>query len=185
MVRIRADKAQYSSNESIQVVVRLTDSSGKPMVSTDEMQAIARQGDQEHSAPLVADDLIPGQYNGEFKSLPAGDYQVEPTGQLVSQLLKVNEQQSVSASFSVQADLPVEFLDTRCDRALAQHIADITGGQVIPPTAIEEILRLMNLEPEVAQKMESRPLWLQWKYLWIVFGCLQAEWIVRKVKGLS
>ena len=184
-VRIRADKAQYNSNESIQVLVRLTDSSGKPIVSSDQMQAIARQGDQEHSAPLVADDLIPGQYNGEFKSLPPGDYQVEPIGPLVSQLLQKTEQPSVSAHFSVQAELPVEFLDTRCDRALAQQIADITGGQVIPPTAVEEILRLTNLEPEVAQKMESQPLWLQWKYLWIVFGCLQAEWIVRKVKGLS
>jgi hypothetical protein len=185
MVRIRADKAQYNSGESIQVVVRLTDRSGKPVVTTEVMQAIARQGDKEHSAPLVADELIPGQYMGEFKSLPPGDYQVEPTGQLVSQLLQVTEQQSASASFSVQAGLPVEFLDTRCDRALAQQIADITGGQVIPPTAVEEILRLTNLEPEVARKMESRPLWLQWKYLWIVFGCLQAEWIVRKVKGLS
>ena len=185
VVRVRSDKAQYHSDESIQVVVRLTDSSGKPVVTAEELQAIARQGDQEHSAPLVADDLIPGQYIGEFRSLPPGDYQIEPTGGPVSQLLQSSQQQSVSASFTVQADLPVEFLDTRCDRALAQQIADITGGQVLPPTAVEEILRLTNLEPEVAQKMESRPLWLQWKYLWIVFGCLQAEWIVRKVKGLS
>lgn len=184
-VRIRADKTQYNSAESIQIVVRLTDSSGKPVVTAEEMHTIARQGDQEHSAPLVADDLIPGQYLGQFKSLPPGDYQIEPTGQPVSHLLKGTEQPSVSASFTVQADLPVEFLDTRCDRALAQQIADITGGQVLPPTAVEEVLRLTNLEPEVAQKMESRPLWLQWKYLWIVFGCLQAEWIVRKVKGLS
>ncbi len=185
VVRIRADKAQYNSDESIQIVVRLTDSSGKPVVKAEELQAIARQGDQEHSAPLVADELIPGQYIGEFKSLPPGDYQIEPTGGPVSQLLQGAQQQPVSASFTVQADLPVEFLDTRCDRALAQQIADITGGQVLPPTAVEEVLRLTNLEPEVAQKMESRPLWLQWKYLWIVFGCLQAEWIVRKVKGLS
>ena len=184
-VRIRADQAQYNSDESIQVVVRLTDSSGKPVVTAEELQAIARQGDQEHSAPLVPDELIPGQYVGEFKSLPPGDYQIEPTGGPVSQLLQNTQQQSVSASFTVQADLPVEFLDTRCDRALAQQIADITGGQVLPPTAVDEVLRLTNLEPEVAQKMESRPLWLQWKYLWIVFGCLQTEWIVRKVKGLS
>ncbi|MBC7968193.1 MAG: hypothetical protein H7Z17_19985 [Fuerstia sp.] len=185
VVRIRADKAQYNSDESIQIVVRLTDSSGKPVVTAEELQAIARQGEQEHSAPLVADELIPGQYIGEFKSLPPGDYQIEPTGGPVSQLLQSTQQQPVSASFTVQADLPVEFLDTRCDRALAQQIADITGGQVLPPTAVEEVLRLTNLEPEIAQKMESRPLWLQWKYLWIVFGCLQAEWIVRKVKGLS
>jgi len=185
VVRIRSDKAQYNSDESIQIVVRLTDNSGKPVVTAEELQAIARQGDQEHSAPLVPDDLIPGQYVGEFRSLPPGDYQIEPTGQQVSQLIQGSQQQPVSASFTVQADLPVEFLDTRCDRALAQQIADITGGQVLPPTAVEEVLRLTNLEPEVAQKMESRPLWLQWKYLWIVFGCLQAEWIVRKVKGLS
>ncbi|MEJ7595738.1 MAG: hypothetical protein WKF77_29865 [Planctomycetaceae bacterium] len=184
VVRVRSDKTQYNSNESIQVVVRLTDSFGKPVVTAEELQVIARQGDQEHSAPLVPDDLIPGQYVGEFKALPPGDYQIEPRGEPVSQLLTSTQQQSVSASFNVQTDLPVEFLDTRCDRALAQQIADITGGQVLPPTAVEEVLRLTNLEPEVAQKMESRPLWLQWKYLWIVFGCLQTEWIVRKVKGL-
>ena len=80
-VRIRADQAQYNSDESIQVVVRLTDSSGKPVVTAEELQAIARQGDQEHSAPLVPDDLIPGQYVGEFKALPPGDYQIEPTGE--------------------------------------------------------------------------------------------------------
>ena len=25
----------------------------------------------------------------------------------------------------------------------------------------------------------------EWKYLWLFFGCLQVEWIVRKWKGLS
>lgn len=185
-VRIRSDKAQYKSEESVQIVVRLTDISGKPVVTTDDLQAIARTGDdEEHSAPLVPDELIPGQYVGEFKALPPGDYKVEPTGNIVTSLQQGIEQQPASASFTVQADLPVEFLDTRCDRALAQQIADITGGQVLPPTAVEEVLRLTNLEPEVAQKMEPRPLWLEWKYLWIVFGCLQTEWIIRKVKGLS
>ena len=81
VVRIRSDKAQYNSQESIQVVVRLTDSSGKPVVAVEELKVIARQGDQEHSAPLVPDDLIPGQYVGEFKALPPGDYQIEPTGE--------------------------------------------------------------------------------------------------------
>ena len=185
LVRIRSDKPQYQANESIQVVVRLTDKSGNPLVTTQPLQAMARQSDQEHSTPLVADELIPGQYVGTFKSLPPGEYLVEPTGTPVSELMQGAEQQLVAANLTVQADLPVEFLDTRCDRGLAQQIADITGGQVLPPTAVEEILRLTNLEPVVAQKLESRPLWLQWKYLWLVFGCLQAEWIVRKVKGLS
>ncbi len=185
VVRIRSDKAQYSAGESIQIVVRLTDSSGQPVVTSENLQAIARQGDQVHSAPLIADELIPGQYRGELKTLPSGDYQIEPAGPPISKLLQDSGQQMVSASFSVQPELPAEFLDTRSDRGLAQQIADITGGQVLPPTAVEEVLRLTNLEPEVTNRLESRPLWLQWKFLWIVFGCLQAEWIVRKVKGLS
>ncbi len=185
IVRIRSDKSQYNTEETVQVTVRLTDGSGKPYVAANELTAIARQGDDEHSVPLIADELIPGQYVGEFKSLPFGDYQVEPHGDEITRLTTGTDQQLVSASFNVRAEIPVEFMDTRSDRGLAQQIADITGGQVLPPTAVEEVLRLTNLEPEVTQKMESRPLWLQWKFLWIVFGCLQTEWLIRKVKGLS
>ena len=185
LVRIRSDKTQYNSSETIQVVVRLMDGNGRPVVTTSELISIARQGGEEHSATLVADEQIPGQYVGEFKSLPPGEYQIEPSGDATTQALAGSELQAPTASFTVRADLPVEFMDTRCDRALAQQIADITGGQVLPPTAVEEVLRLTNLEPEVAQKMETKPLWLEWKYLWIVFGCLQTEWIVRKIKGLS
>lgn len=29
------------------------------------------------------------------------------------------------------------------------RLRDITGGQVLPPTAVEEVLRLTNLEPDV------------------------------------
>lgn len=185
VVRIRSDKTQYNSGENVQVVVRLTDGVGKPVVTSEELYATARQEEAEHTAPLIPDDQIPGQYVGEFKALPPGQYQIEPNGDVVNQLLSDADQPVKSTSFTVRPDLPVEFLDTRCDRALAQQIADITGGQVLPPTAVEEVLTLTNLEPEVAQTMKPRPLWLEWKYLWIVFGCLQSEWIIRKIKGLS
>ncbi len=79
----------------------------------------------------------------------------------------------------------MELVDTRSDRVLAQQIANITGGLVLPPTAVEEIIALTNLEPIVSERIEQQPLWLEWRYLWIVFGCLQIEWIVRKWKGLS
>ena len=55
----------------------------------------------------------------------------------------------------------------------------------LPPTAVEEVIALTDLEPEVVEKVESLPLWVQWKFLWILFGCLQTEWIIRKWKGLS
>ena len=68
---------------------------------------------------------------------------------------------------------------------LAGQVAELTGGQVLPPTAVREIIELTNLDPVVTHRVQRQPLWLRWRYLWLVFGCLQIEWIVRKWRGLS
>lgn len=184
-VRVRSDKSRYAEYETANVVVRLAEGDGTAVIS-DDLQLVARRDDDdERTVALVADDKIPGQYSAQLNQLPPGVYRIEPVGTEIDRLLSENEQELVSGSFTIQAHLPLEFLDTRCDRALAQQLADLTGGQVIPPTAVEEVLNLTNLEPQVTRRPMSRPLWLEWKYLWIVFGCLQTEWIIRKWKGLS
>lgn len=185
LVRIRSDKTRYTDNEPIHVTVRLADRTGNAVETQHELTVIARNSDQEHSVRLVSDDQIPGQYSGTFQSLPPGDYLIAPAGDAISQTLQGTTAAIPSSSLNVRPRLSMELLDTRADRALAQQIADITGGQVIPPTAVEEILALTNLKPEVTQKLETRPLWVEWKYLWIIFGCLHIEWIARKIQGLS
>lgn len=167
------------------VTVRLADGTRNPVETSSELKVIARDGDAERSVVLAADESIPGQYVGTFQSLPPGEYSIEPVGDAITQALQGSSAAPPTSSLSVKPNLPMELLDTRADRALAQQIADITGGQVIPPTAVEEILQLTDLKPEVTQKMETRPLWVEWKYLWVIFGCLKVEWIARKIKGLS
>ena len=185
-VRVRTDKSRYSRGEAVQVIVRLADEEGAPVLDA-AIEGVATRADgQRFTLPLAADDEIPGQYQGEFNQPEPGVYRIKPTGAIVESLTQDQElQQDATASFTVRADLPVELLDTRCDLALAHQIADATGGQVLPPTAIDEVIALTNLEPEVNEKVESQPLWVQWKFLWIVFACLQTEWIIRKWKGLS
>jgi hypothetical protein len=56
---------------------------------------------------------------------------------------------------------------------------------VLPPTAFNEVLMLTNLDPIITEASEVLPLWVQWKFLWIVFGCLFSEWVIRKQMGLS
>ena len=185
LVRIRSDKSQYVGQEPVQVIVRLADGAGNPVETSTELKVIARSGQLEHSAVLDADEQIPGQYVGIFRSLPPGEYELEPVGDAITQAMQGATSTPPLSSLTVRPELPMELLDTRSDRGLAQQIADITGGQVVPPTAVEEVLRLTNLKPVVTQRLESRPLWVEWKYLWIIFGCLQAEWIARKVRGLS
>lgn len=183
-VRIRTDRSRYATRDDVHVSVRLTDEEGMPVV-TEGLQVRITSGEDSRTVPLPAAPETPGEYHAVVTSLTPGVYRVEPVGETIDELQNEATEDETSASFTVQADVPMELVDTRCDRALAQQISDITGGQVLPPTAVEEILELTNLEPIVAERIETRPLWLQWKYLWIVFGCLQIEWAIRKWKGLS
>ena len=192
-VSIRTDRPVYRHGEPVSVVVRLADEAGLP-VKQAEIQAVATSADESRAAvTLHADDQVPGRYVGSFDRLPTGIYRVEPTGPEVGRVLQAAEAlqpntppaTSAVASFTVRMPPERELLDTRSDRALAQQIAEASGGQLLPPTAVAEVLSLTNLEPIVAEKTETLPLWVQWKYLWIVFGCLFTEWSVRKYLGLS
>jgi hypothetical protein len=183
-VRVRTDKSRYSTHDTVQVTVRLANAKGEPVVA-DGVSANISGANDSRTVSLSADLTVPGEYRGEIRSLAPGEYHIEPTGNAVEQLQLENSQAPASASLSVQPDVSTELTETRCDRALAQQLADITGGQVIPPTAIDEILELTNLEPLTSEKIQQLPLWVQWKYLWIVFGCLQSEWFVRRRLGLS
>jgi hypothetical protein len=183
-VRVRTDKSRYSTRETVQVTVRLADVRGEPVVADGVAVRITSDGDARYIS-LSADLVVPGEYRGEIRSLTPGEYQIEPVGAAVEELQQDNSQEPSTASFSVQQEASSEMTETRSDRTLAQQIADITGGQVIPPTAIDEILKLTNLDPITSETVQQRPLWVQWKYLWIVFGCLQSEWFIRRRLGLS
>jgi hypothetical protein len=192
-VSIRTDRPDYRHGEPVAVVVRLADEAGLPIKGA-EVQAVATSADDSRAAiTLHADEAAPGRYVGSFDRLPTGIYRIEPAGTEVDRLLSAggaeqpNSQPAISAaaSFTVRMPPQRELLDTRSDRALAQQIAEASGGQVLPPTAVAEVLALTNLEPIVAEETETLPLWVQWKFLWILFGCLFTEWSIRKYLGLS
>jgi len=183
-VRIRTDKSRYNTRETVQVTVRLVNAEGEPVVAGG-VSARLIGSDDSRAISLSADLTVPGEYRGEVRSLTPGEYRIEPAGETVEQLQREHPQEPATVTLSVQNEMSSELTETRCDRALAQQIADVTGGQVVPPTAIDEILKLTNLEPLTSETTQQLPLWVQWKYLIIVFGCLQSEWIIRRRLGLS
>jgi hypothetical protein len=185
-VSIRTDRPDYRAGDSVSVVIRLADEAGKPIKDA-HIGAIAIDAEEGRTAlTLHADAAVPGRYEGSFDRLPSGIYRVEPAGTEVERLLAEDTAGSQAvASFTIRTPPSRELLDTRSDRALAQQIAEASGGQVLPPTAVEEVLKLTNLDPIVAKKTETLPMWAQWKYLWIIFGCLFTEWVKRKQLGLS
>lgn len=185
LVNIRTDRPEYRQGDEVQVAVRLGNENGEAVVGAQIEAAALGSGDSKFVVPLRPDDSVPGRYTGSFEHLPNGVYRVEPKGAEVERLLPAGESQAVAASFTVRTPLNREALETRSDRALAGQIAAASGGQVLPPTALAEVLALTDLEPSVSEKTDTLPLWIEWKFLWIVFGCLFVEWAARKRMGLS
>jgi hypothetical protein len=185
LVRLSTDQTHYRVNEPIEVTVWLKDQTGRPLADQ-EVQVAARVLEETvSSVPLVADDEIVGRYTASLKGLAPGAYEILIEGSVVDQLLNgQTEQKNVRSLVSIESSDSLEMMDTRCDRALLAQIAKTTGGQVVPPTAVAEVLELALLSPEVHEHFERIPLWNRWANLWIILGCLFVEWIVRKAKGL-
>ncbi len=192
-VRIRTSKTLYETDQPVDVEVELLDSEGNPVIedsgATDVLNLRLISGEDERMVSLAPDAERPGHYRAEIRSLTPGVYQAQPGGSLVESLAEIDAAEATpeiaSATFTVQADLPTELVDTRCNRVLAGQVAELSGGQVLHPTAVSEIIELTNLDPIVTHRVQRQPLWLRWRYLWLVFGCLQIEWIIRKWRGLS
>ena len=180
-LRIRTDKTQYVYGDHVQVSVRMADDEGQP-VSDAQLEVVARPTEgPETVVELTPDRRVPGQYRGTVEGLVPGSYRLEPRGDVPPQDLA----EDVSVLINVTASESIEMLNTQCDRALLKQIAVATGGQLIPPTAMSEVLQLTELSPQVNERVDREPLWNRWRYLLIVFGCLASEWVTRKQLGLA
>lgn len=184
-VRIRAHKTRYEPGEDVRLEVRLFDAQGMPVIDAEGLTLQLTSATENRSVPMTKDATLPGLYISDIRAPKPGVYRAVPTGSVIDALPQSQSTKSPGVSFTVHADLPMELLDTRCNQSLAAQIAELTGGQVLPPTAVAEVLALTDLEPVVNETVQRKPLWTQWRYLWLVLGCLQMEWIVRKWRGLS
>lgn len=182
-LRIQTDKAQYVYGDHVQVNVRIFDEEGQP-VSDAKLEVAAEPTEgSETVVELSADRRVPGEYHGTVDGLLPGSYHLRPRGEWIDKSLP--NAAKTSAVINVSASDSIEMLNTQCDRALLKQIAITTGGQVIPPTAMSEVLQLTELSPEVSERVEREPLWNRWRYLFLVFGCLTSEWVIRKRIGLA
>ncbi|NOZ39753.1 MAG: hypothetical protein GXP24_05955 [Planctomycetes bacterium] len=190
LLRLSTDKKRYRPKDPIEVTVWLKDQTGRPLAGQ-TLQVSARTLENDvAAAELVSDPDIAGRYFCSLESLPPGAYEIVVSGSVVDKLLSSVEDKSpirampIRVMIVVDAGDNLEMLDTRCNRTLLEQVAQITGGQVVPPTALAEVLQLASLSPEIHETVRHTPLWNRWTNLWIVLGCLVVEWIVRKQKGL-
>jgi hypothetical protein len=185
LVRLQTDRMRYAVGESVEVTVWLKDKAGTPLAGQAIQAEALNFEDAATAVELTPDPQVAGRYFGTLSKLPAGAYNVTVKGDIIDQLLaSVPDSELLKSTISVRDADSVELLNTQCNRALLEQLAQMTGGQVIPPTAIGEVLQLSSFTPEVTEHIDHTPLWNRWSNIVIVLGCLFTEWIVRKAKGL-
>jgi hypothetical protein len=188
LVRLQTDRTRYAEGEPVEVTVWLKDPTGRPL-DGETIHAEARMfNDEALSLELTADPEVAGRYFGTLNDLAAGAYQIGVRGRIIEELAPVGSEASqangTTATITISAPDSIEMLNTQSNRALLEQVAQMTGGQVIPPTAMAEVLELVSFTPDVSESIQRKPLWNRWTNLFLVLGCLFTEWIVRKGKGL-
>lgn len=169
----------------MQVVANLSSADGQP-VSDAEVQAQASMdGTPAAIISLRADPKIPGRYLGEYAPNKEGTLTLQAIGADVTQLLSAEGfSKPVETSITVDPEQSAETTDTRANTPLLHQIAALTGGQLVPPTAVEELIRLTDLEPRIRVETVRGPQWDRWPLLWLLCGVLSLEWALRKSTGL-
>lgn len=184
-IQVATDRTRYYRGEDVQVIVRLRQADGTPVVLDGE-RVVARRGDDiVAEAALTPDPSSPGLYRAGLQGLPVGMLNIQPDGTGVRRLM-VQEgiTEPVTTSIVMEPPESLELRATRCNLPLLRRIADSTGGSLIAPSELAETVAAVDLTPEVSRSVSQRPLWDRWVYLWIVIGCLTFEWGLRKWVGL-
>jgi hypothetical protein len=182
---VKTANSRYEIGQPIEVTANLADGDGQPVKGA-EVLALARPATGEpFTIPLSADANVPGRYLGKFNELPPGAYRISLAGEVAEAISASSpNSEDSSALVTVVALENPEMNNTRGNRTLLREVAEVTGGQVLPPTAIGEMLELSALAPRVIENSVRTPLWNRWQYFWIVLGCLMTEWGVRRWIGL-
>lgn len=186
MVRLATDEVRYELGETVEATLWLKDPAGRPVADAEvQLSAESRDGHRLR-VPLRADASVPGRYTAAVEGLHAGAYELRPQGEVVDRLLaqSTDGTHEVRALLSVHPTAGLEMSNTNVNLALLEQLAEATGGQVIPPTAVDEVLRLATLTPMVNESVERTPIWNRWWALVLALGCLTGEWSLRKWSGL-
>lgn len=182
---VRTTDTRYEYGQTIEVAVSLSHQDGSPMIEEDIEALADAPGGELVATSLQADSNVPGRYLGRFENLEPGAYRITASGRAIEALdAEQIDSEGATALVTVYAPDNIEMTNTRGNRPLLEEIAAVTGGQVLPPTAVDEILQLSALSPRVIENAERTPLWNRWRYFWVVVGCLVSEWAIRRMIGL-
>lgn len=188
LVRMGTDRVRYPAGDTITVRARLVDAQRDP-VNAGDAQVLVYDGDRVvQQVPLVAQVNSGGLLQAEIRDLKtAGKYRVELAGAAIGQLLasEKKSQQKVATDVVVEATSEAtEAADVVADATLPTQLADATGGKVVTPENVEELLKALGPKSTFRRERWTVPLWNGWPVMLVFLTCVSLEWTLRRSRGL-
>lgn len=122
----------------------------------------------------------PERFSGQIDSLPAGRYRV----QLETDSPRLKLDPPVETGLIIQKRLSTELANISCNRSLLNQVATVSGGMVLEPWQLDELLQLLTPQSEDEEKIRQTDLWTHWTLVLLFFLLLMSEWVIRKLNGL-
>ena len=175
-VELTTDRREYRRGEAAQLRARFLDSQLAPSGEEIVVQ-IDAAGQARRRATLRRNSAIAGVYEGSLADLADGQYEVV----MVEPQLSGNP---AAVKFSVVPP-PGEFARTEMDAAALSAAAETTRGKFYTVADADKLLAGLPAGRRVPiQNLPPIPIWNRWWLLSAFLGCITAEWILRKRKGM-
>jgi hypothetical protein len=175
-IRLETDRATYPVSGQVMLYAHLLDDEYEPITQSGfEVEVSALDAKAAGAAPqrvtLRPDASNPGLYEGYFSPPHPGRFRVEANS---------NDQPLSNTTEFQVADLKPELANTDMQIEHLRRISDLSGGDCLSASRLQELQTLLNLEPHTAVIRTERPFWDNGLVAFVLIGLLGFEWILRR-----
>ena len=185
--RIGTDRIHYSPSEKVRLRIRLADVDSLPLEGMQITCSVLSPSGRRTPVPIARREGENGTYEGEFaETWECGDYLVEASCPEAERRLGEKWPKSFATGFAVKSSFaPLEYAYTSSDRAVADEMAGLTGGQVVVFDENPQLPAEFGVgRSEVIDHVESH-IWDHPLAFVVLAASLIVLWILRKRKGLA
>ncbi|MCA9037012.1 MAG: hypothetical protein KDA91_17875 [Planctomycetaceae bacterium] len=194
------DQVRFALSETVidetQTVVATArwDQSLRPLLTTARIEVLLSEvsddgnsGDAGQTNPESVQSIVlnrsnenPDLFSARLPRMKAGTWRAEL--RLSESQIEMDE--GIACDLVVHPHMSAELSNVSCNRQLLQEMADLSGGRMVEPYHLDQLLQFIVPRDESSSQLEEKTLWDHWLLLVIMFGLLMAEWVTRKLNGL-
>ena len=184
-VGIGSDQLSYTADDKITITARLRDEEMSPVEDTSLQAEILRDDKVVATVPLAPVEGSQGLHQAQIGPFDdPGRYRINLVGDRPAELLEDGEE-TPELSFSVVSSRgPIKLADTTLNLPLLDEIATASGGQVVAPDRISELLPMFLGDAREREEIRETPLWDNAWIFALLALVLTAEWLMRRNAGL-